>query len=105
MLDNRNYDKKIDLIVQQIGKLQEDITQVKQRQVEFTIPRLEKLAECFDNLLREHILCKSKIDTAASLGGKVSGIIFTLILYAFVFVGSYAVVKFQVAELWAVIKK
>jgi hypothetical protein len=105
MMDNRTYDKKIDLLVQQLGKLQEDVNEIKQRQMELTIPKLTKIEKCLfgngdEGLLEEHAVCRDRIKIYEKISGNVSRIIATLIIYFIIFAGSYTVLAFQVKHLW-----
>lgn len=95
----REYDKKLNLLIQQIGTLQESIARMElkqqeigMRQTEITIPTLLELKNCIwgngkPGLLREHAICQKKIEGYDKITDKLMGIIITIIVQ-FIFTGA-----------------
>lgn len=105
MEEERYYDKKIDLLVQQLGNMNVILTQIQQRQSDFTIPKLEKIEHClFGNgkigLVEEHIICLDRQKIYEKLAGKVSGLIIAITLSTVTFLTGYAVLFFKVSYIW-----
>jgi hypothetical protein len=95
----REYDKKIDLLIQQVGVLQDAIVRIELKQqeisikqIEITVPTLLKLESCLHGngrpgLLKEHALCQDKLQRYDKMTDKIVAIIITLVLQ-FLFTGA-----------------
>ena len=95
----REYDKKINLLIQQMGILHDTIARIElrqqeigMRQQELTIPSLQKIERCLygngkKGLMEEHAICQEKLGRYDKITDKLVGIIITIILQ-FVLTGS-----------------
>jgi hypothetical protein len=116
-MDQRVQDKKIDMLYQIMDKLQQDTLEIKnkqnevaQRQLEYTIPKLTKIEHSLygndkTGLLHEHIICQEKINILSKVGGKFTGIIFSLIFIFISFATGYAILQFKVNHIWRLLNK
>lgn len=97
--DNRESDKKVNILIQQLAVLHDAITRIElkqqeisMRQQEMTIPTLIKLEKCIygngkKGLMDEHAVCQEKLNRYDKMTDKLVAIIITIILQ-FVLTGS-----------------
>lgn len=94
--NRRNGDKNILVIYEEIAKIKTIIQEIHQRQVEQTIPILEKLNEClYGNgkcgLIAEHAVVKEKLCDLESVGKWVKTIAISVIGAIITFAFGYGI--------------
>lgn len=108
--DRRSPDGRIDEIQNIIIEMQKLQQEIHQRQLEKTIPVLEKLEKCLygngeAGLLEEHVACKEQMKAYGRLSDKVGNILITLIGSIAAFIFGYGIMYFKVEHLWKLVVK
>jgi hypothetical protein len=96
----RESDKKINLLIQQVHELQEVINRMELKQQEIglnqekiTLPTLLDIKNCLwggnghAGIVKEHVICQKKLEDYDKIADKLVGIIITIVVQ-FVFTGA-----------------